>query len=72
MIGFTIFLLVSNAVVAAFAVVSCVVDVLTPGKLMFALPSNETTLIVLAVVNAVVVSAFPNIISYIETFNVSN
>ena len=45
--------------VAAFPVVSWLPAALTPGKLMFAEPSNDTPPIVLAVARAVAVSALP-------------
>ena len=55
-----IVLAVARAVaVAALPEVSCVPDVLTPGKFMFAEPSNDTPPIFLAVSKAVAVAALP-------------
>ncbi len=45
--------------VAALPLVSWLPEVLTPGRLIFALPSNDTPPIFLAVAKAVAVSALP-------------
>jgi len=46
--------------------------VLTPGKFIFALPSNDTPPIVLAVCNLVAVAAFPVILDVIELGNLAS